>query len=115
MREKNILLKNRTQCPRSAPEPRQLDLEMSALTIMSPRLLGHSNEYFNNNFVCLFVCFSQERSAESGPRVTIYARLATSIGGTTVREEVLTRHEKSPLPRMKCVVKGFVKATFARF
>ena len=25
------------------------------------------------------------------------------------------RHEKSPLPRIKCVVKGFVKATFARF
>ena len=26
----------------------------------------------------------------------------------------VTRHEKSPLPRIKCVVKGFVKATFAR-
>ena len=25
-----------------------------------------------------------------------------------------SRHEKSPLPRIKCVVKGFVKATFAR-
>ena len=26
----------------------------------------------------------------------------------------ITRHEKSPLPRIECVVKGFVKATFAR-
>ena len=31
-----------------------------------------------------------------------------------VGEPPYTRHEKSPLPRIKCVVKGFVKATFAR-
>ena len=29
--------------------------------------------------------------------------------------EIHTRHEKSPLPHVKCVVKGFVKVAFARF
>ena len=51
--------------------------------------------------------------------------LEISLGGVTVSHPVLVaadvtqdcllaRHEKSPLPRIKCVVKGFVKATFAR-
>ena len=41
----------------------------------------------------------------------VYIILITPIA---VVPKKYTRHEKSPLPRIKCVVKGFVKATFAR-